>query len=274
MSYDLGAVVPLSTTVKDGTGAPANAGNMTLTITLPDNTTTVVDPVAPASTGVYRYGYPAVQAGRHQVRWLATGANATADTDVFNVRPPAPPMLFSLADAKKKLDIPATSTADDAELREFIEATTFAVEYFVGPVARRTVQQVVTGNRDALVLHTTPVIALTSVTAVQSWQMAIDLADLDVDTNTGVVRRNDSLCFPVGDYRLVYTAGRQLVPANVELAGKLILQHLWRTNFGAARGPSVSDDFLATEQVPGFGYAIPNRALQLLQADRDFGGFA
>jgi hypothetical protein len=274
MSYDLGAAVPLSTTVKDASGALANAGNMRLTVTLPDDTTAVVDPVAPASTGVYSYAYPTVQAGRHQVRWLATGANATAYTDVFDVRAAAPPMLFSLASAKAKLDIPATSTGDDEELREFIEATTAAVEFFVGPVARRTVQQVVQGDREAWVLHTTPVLTVTAITPLQSWQQAIDVSALDVDSHTGILRRTDWLWFFSGDYRVTYTAGRAIVPPNVSLAAKLILQHLWRTKYGAARGATSSDDFLATEQVPGFGYAIPNRALQLLQADRDPGGFA
>lgn len=274
MSYDLGAVVPLGTTVRDASGALANAGNMALTITLPDNTTLSVPTVAPAPTGTYAYDYTAVQAGRHSVRWVATGVNAGAYTDVFEAREAVPPLLFSLASAKSKLDIPATSTGDDEELREFIEATTRCVEYFVGAVVRRTVQQVVTGNRDVLLLHTTPVIAVTAITPLQSWQETINIGVLDVDTGTGVVRRTDSLCFPPGDYRTTYTAGRTAVQANVSLAGKLILQHLWRTNYGTARGATAGDDFLATEQVPGFGYAIPNRALQLLQDSRDFGGFA
>ena len=277
MSYDLGAVVPLGTTVRDASGALANAGNMALTITLPDNTTVSAPALAPASTGTYAYDYPTTQAGRHTVRWVATGVNAGAYADVFDVRVAAPPMLFSLAAAKAKLDIPATSTGSDEDLRECIEATTYAVEYFVGPVVRRTVQQVLPGNRDAIVLHTTPVLAVTAVTALQSWQEAVDLGVLDVAPDTGVVRRADDLCFPAGDYRWTYTAGRAIVTANMSLAAKLILQHLWRTNFGASRGLSSiggGDDFQVTEQVPGFGYAIPNRALQLLQPDRDYGGFA
>ncbi|MEV0183812.1 hypothetical protein AB0I54_31690 [Streptomyces sp. NPDC050625] len=274
MSYDLGAVVPLSTSVKDANGAPANAGNMRLTVTLPDGTTTVVDPVAPASTGSYTHAYQTVQAGLHQVRWLATGANAGASTDVLDVRPAAPPMLFSLADAKGQLDIPAASTGDDEEILDYIAATTAAVEYFVGPVVQRTVQQVLSGDCAAWVLHTTPVLAISSVAAVQAWQLDVPVQVLDVDAETGIVRRTDGLWFYSGTYRVTYTAGRTAVRPNVSLAGKLILQHLWRTQYGAARGPSAADDFSVTEQVPGFGYAIPNRALQLLQPDRQPGGFA
>jgi hypothetical protein len=277
MTYDLGDTAPLGTTVRDASGVLANAGNMALTITLPDNTTVSVPAATPTSTGTYAYDYPTTQAGRHIVRWLATGVNAGAYVDVFDVREAAPPMLYSLSSAKAKLDIPVTSTAEDEDLRECIEATTFAVEYFTGPVVRRTVRQVAAGGRDAIALHTTPILAVTSVTPLQDWQQAVDTGVLDVDAATGIVRRTDNLCFPAGDYRWVYTAGRTAVAANVSLAGKLILQHLWRTNFGAARGLvgiGGGEDFSVTEPVPGLGYAIPNRALQLLQPDRDLGGFA
>ncbi|MEU9380003.1 Ig-like domain-containing protein [Streptomyces sp. NPDC048279] len=274
MSYDLGAPVPLTMTVKDASGAPADSGNMRLTITLPDDSTAIVDPVAPSSTGSYAYSYPTTQVGRHAVRWLGTGANPAACTDVFDVRPASSLMLFSLADGKAQLDIPASSTGDDDELRQFIEATTAAVEFFVGPVVPRTVEQVVCGDRAAWVLHTMPVMAVTAITPIQTWQQAIDPADLDVDTETGILRRTDGLIFYSGDYRVTYKAGRTVTSPNITLAGKLILQHLWRTQYGSARGPSVADDYQVTEPIPGFGYAIPNRALQLLQNDRQMGGFA
>lgn len=274
MSYDLGAPVPLTMTVKDASGAPANSGNMRLVITLPDDSTAVVDPVAPSSTGSYAYRYPTTQVGRHAVRWLGTGANPAAYTDVFDVRPTASLMLFSLADGKAQLDIPAASTGDDDELRHFIEATTAAVEYFVGPVVPRVVEQVLAGDRSEWVLHSTPVMVITAVTAIGTWQSSIDLAALDFDPETGVVRRTDGVWFYSGDYRVAYKAGRTVVSPNIPLAGKLILQHLWRTQYGAARGPSIADDVSTSDPIPGFGYAIPNRALELLENDRQMGGFA
>jgi hypothetical protein len=277
VSFDLGAVVPLGTTVRDSAGALANAGAMALTITLPDNTTVSVPAVAPTTTGIYAYDYPTVQPGRHAVRWVASGLNAGAYTDMFDVREASPPMLFSLASAKAKLDIPSTSTGDDEELREFIEATTQCVEFFVGPVVQRTVKQVLQGDREMWVLHTLPVIAVSAITPLQIWQQGIDVSVLDVDTATGILRRKDALWFFSGEYRITYTAGRTAVAPNVSLAAKLILQHLWRTNYGAARGLTGiggGEDFAVTEPIPGLGYAIPNRALQLLQGDRDPGGFA
>jgi hypothetical protein len=58
------------------------------------------------------------------------------------------------------------------------------------------------------------------------------------------------------------------VPPTINLAARILLQHLWRTQYGASRvGPSIGggDDYAVTEPVPGFGYAVPNRVLQLLQ---------
>ncbi|MEU6098947.1 hypothetical protein [Streptomyces sp. NPDC047079] len=275
MPFDLGDTARLTATCTDAGGTATNAAGVTLTITLPDNSTVtpaVTNP--PAITGQYTCDYVTSQAGRHSVRWVFTSP-ASAYTDVLDVRPAAPPLLFSLADAKKQLNVPTTT--DDDELRTYVEATTTAVEYFTGPVVPRTVTEVTQGGTERMLLHTTPVLSVTSITGIEPWQLAIPVSALDVDADTGVLRRNDWLVFWPGPYRVVYQAGRSSVSANIALAGKLILQHLWRTQYGASRGLTGiggGDDFLATEQVPGLGYAIPNRALQLLQGDRDMGGIA
>lgn len=277
MSFDLGDTVRLTADSHHAGGVLANASAVVLTITLPDGTAaTPVVANPPGQTGKYRADYVTEQAGRHVVRWQFTSP-ASAYTDVFDVREAAPPLLFSLAAAKAKLDIPAASTGDDEELREFIEATTACVEFFVGPVVRRTVTQVVRGGNPSVLLHTAPVISVTTMTGIDPGLPIVDTSILDVDPESGVLGRTDGLVFSPGRYRAVYVAGRTAVPANVSLAAKLILQHLWRTNYGAARGLAGiggSEDFQVTEPIPGLGYAIPNRALQLLQGDRDPGGFA
>jgi hypothetical protein len=51
-------------------------------------------------------------------------------------------------------------------------------------------------------------------------------------------------------------------------ASRIILQHLWRTRQGPARPTRGGDDYSVTEPIAGFGYAIPNRALQLLEPYR------
>ncbi|MEV0441808.1 head-tail connector protein [Streptomyces spectabilis] len=263
MPYDLGDVVPLRTTIKDDAGGLANAGTMVLSIGLPDATTVTVSPVAPVSTGTYAYGYLSVQAGRHTVRWLATGANAGAYTDVFDVREPVSPALFSLADAKQYLN--KTTTGDDDEIRAMVEAVTAAVEGYVGAVIVRTV----TEDHDVRVARTislrkTPALALTSATAVLTGAASYDVDGLDLDPSGGIVRRKDGGLLH-GPLRFVYTAGRRIVPAAITLGGKIILQHMWRTQQGPGRPQMGVGDFEVTEPVPGLGYAVPNRALQILE---------
>lgn len=273
MSFDLGAVVPLGTTVRDASGTLANAGAMALTITLPDNTAVTVSPVAPTSTGTYTHDYTTIQAGRHVVRWVATGVNAGAYTDSFDVREAAPPGIVSLADAKAHLNIASASTTHDEELRGWIEAVTHGVEQYAGICARATIVEdhdVQPSGVRLLALRRTPVISLTSATAILTGGTSYTVADLDVDTRMGIVRRLDGNRL-YGPLRITYVAGRSVIPANITAAAKIILQHLWRTQYGASRAGSAiggGEDFLVTEQVPGFGYAIPNRALQLLEPHR------
>ncbi|MGP4088549.1 hypothetical protein [Streptomyces sp. KR55] len=268
MPFDLGDVVPLGTTVKDGSGTLVNAGAMALTITLPDNTTVSVSPVTPVSTGTYTYDYTTVQPGRHVVRWVASGANAGAYTDVFDVREAAPPLIMSLADARKHVN--ATVTTHDEELRGWVEAASRAVEFFVGPVARRTVTE--THNRAyarVLALRQTPAISLTTVAAVLTGGTSYAVADLDLDGETGIVQRKDGGVL-YGPLRVTYVVGRTIIRANISHAARIILQHLWRTQGGGMGRPAPGgmDDYAVTEPIPGLGFAVPNRALELLLDDR------
>lgn len=84
--YLPGAVVPLTFTVTDADGNPANAGAAALLITLPDGTTTAPTLDNP-TTGTYQADYTAAQAGRHVARATFTGANAGVIEDVFDVGP-------------------------------------------------------------------------------------------------------------------------------------------------------------------------------------------
>jgi hypothetical protein len=263
MSFDLGAVVPLGTTVRDAAGALANAGAMALTVTLPDQTTVAVAPVAPTATGVYAYDYPTVQPGRHVVRWVASGVNAGAYTDSFDVREAAPPGILSLSDAKAHLNI--VSSAHDDELRGWIEAVTAAVEVFTGPVVVRTVVE----DHDVraartLALRQPPVLSLTSVAPILTGGITYTVGEFSLDGGSGIVQLLAGGTV-AGPLRVTYVAGRRIVPAAITAAAKIILQHLWRTQQGPGRPQRGVDDFDVTEPIPGLGYAIPNRAVQLLE---------
>lgn len=267
MPFDLGDLVPLTIDVRDAIGVLASAGSVTLTIGLPDGTTT--NPVVSnPSTGRYQADYATVQAGRHTVRWLATGANASAYADAFDVRPGTPDYLISLASAKDQLKIPATDTSQDDRLREFVEAAAYVIEnHRKEAVIRRTVTEFHFLREPAskLMLRTTPVISVSSVQTVDAgttW----NIADLHLTPTSGLVvgKSGAGVITFIGHIQTVYVAGRSVIPANYTLAGRIIVQHLWETTRGNPRTgpwPGGQED---TTQIFGMGFAIPNRALQLL----------
>ena len=269
MPFDLADTVRLAADSKDPGGTLTNATGVTLTITLPDGT--IVSPAVtnpPTQTGKYTLDYLTAQAGRHLVRWVFTSP-ASAYTDSFDVREAAPPLVLSLADAKAHLNI--TSTTQDEELRGWVESVTGVVEQFVGPVAWRTVTEdhdyLPVSGAAVLALRMTPVIALSSVAAVLTGGTSYAVADLDLDGATGIVRRLDGGRL-YGPLRVTYTAGRAIIPATITAAARIILQHLWRTQHPSGRPSLGGEDYAVTEPVPGLGYAIPNRALQLLEPHR------
>lgn len=174
--------------------------------------------------------------------------------------------LLSLAEAKAQLDI--DSTSHDVELQAYIDGLTAVIERYVGPVENRAVTETVNGHGTTLCLRQIPVVSLTSFTPVLTSGRAITVSDVAVDLPTGVVRRLDGGTFCGGPWTASYTAGRGTVPPTINLAARILLQHLWRTQYGASRGLGSiggGDDFSVTEPIPGFGYAVPNRVLQLLE---------
>lgn len=261
MAYDLGAVARLTVSVTDAAGAPADSGNMALTITLPDDTTVIVDPVASSPTGSYAYDYTTAQPGRHTVRWVGTGANPAAYVDVFDVREQVPVAIVSLADAKKQLN--ATGTGDDDEIRGMVTGASLAVERELGTiVARRTFTERRTASGGRLLVSNVPVLALVSAASSDgSTTWAVD--DLDVDEATGLVA---AVSGPVlaGDVEMTYTAGLRIVPEDYQLATSIIVQHLWETQrgrYGAVPGGSQEPEYMT-----GRGFALPRRALELLDS--------
>lgn len=267
MSFDLGENVRLEAECRDPGGTLTTATTAVLTITRPDGTPATPTVPAPGETGKYRVDYVPVQAGRHAARWVWTGPN-DAYTDSFDVREAIPPMLVSLAGMKTHLRI--TSTDTDGELRSWIESATEGVENYAGVCVRRTVterQDIPPFGVGTVMLRQVPVLSVTSVVPIRSGGTTYDVDDLDVDGPTGVIQRLDGGRL-FGPLRITYTAGRVIVPSAFPSATKIIVQHLWRTKYGASRATSGlggGEDFSVTEQVPGFGYAVPNRALQLLE---------
>jgi hypothetical protein len=271
MSWELGSVVPLSVTITGEDGQPANAGAVALTVTLPDGTQNATPGITPTSVGVYDHNFPTTQVGVHQVRWVATGLNASAFTDAFTVDPPASGNFISLAEIKRHLKKDPVKTDDDAELLEFIASACQMIEDRIGPVAPRPATQTVwrhhhhTSRQIVLDLH--PVVDVTTVTVdgvtVPQADPVTGTDGWVLDPGPGVLSHTRR--WPWGRVQVTYRAGRTPLPGNVQMAGLELAGHFWRTmkltNSGNGRPNPAGADDLALR---GVGYALPYRVRELL----------
>lgn len=257
--YEIGDIANLPIEVRDLNGALADS-TITVTITLPD--LSVVGPFTPAhdSLGEYHYDYTTVQAGLHCVRWVGTGATAFGHTDVFNVEGPDI-SIVSLSSVKRQLAEPPASTADDDELRSYLLSASENIDNTCGPCAVRTVTERVSARGYALWLAKPPVVAIVSLTPVYSWSPALTPADVTVNLSSGKVTRLNRSCPLYGEYDIVYKAGRPVIPSSLRTGCQMVVQHLWDTRRGPV-GVSPGGDEMVT--LPGWGYAIPARAAQLI----------
>ena len=268
MPFDVGDSVPIPVDVKDAAGVLVNASTAVLTVYLPDGTAATPTVPAPGTAGQYRVTYVPTQVGLHAWRFVTTTPN-TAYADVFQVRETVSPALLSLADAKSHLNI--TTTTNDDELREYIEAATKIVESYVGPIVRRTYTRRACGWRCEIPLPHTQITAITAVTLVRDGSTPITLSDLTIDTQAGVVSYKSGMRFPYGDMDFTYTVGRTVVDPNWTLAAKHILKANWGSQLGNL--PSIQGENPGYV-VTGDGYRVPFQAEALLQPDQVPAGFA
>lgn len=283
MTFDLGAAAQLTFTALDSTGAAANAPTCQITITLPDGTS-VGPTTLTGATGVYTYQYVTTTAGRHTYRFATSGAPPSpgvgggAYADMFNVAPATSVALISLADAKSLLNI--TTTTFDTILRGFITAISRFVDKYVGDVAPRQITERHRSGGYALMLNHIPVFQpagqahpIVSMTPVMTYGYSYDLSQITVDFATGEVKSTIGLPFFFGDYDITYWAGRLVTTENIQLAVGIMLKHLWalERNNGRPSGftPSAADDTTLM-----YGFAVPNRALEILEPDRTAAGIA
>lgn len=168
-----------------------------------------------------------------------------------------------LSAVKTHLNI--TSTAQDGELQAFIDAAETAIEQRVGPLCPVVTTERSRANGGTFVLGTTPVVSLTSLTPVGG--TAYDVATLDVDVLAGTVGRTSGGSFSTGNFDIVYVAGRATCPADLELAVKELVRHLWESQRTPARFPGSDEPIAPT----GAGYLMPYRVQELLAPHEQFG---
>lgn len=176
--------------------------------------------------------------------------------------------MITLADAKLQLNIDTLDTSHDVELEAYVAAAIAAVERHtntVGDVRTVADERHQARGTAKLWLYRKPVQSVTTLARVDG-TLTWDVADLDVDVNSGLLRVVSGPLFS-GLVSVTYEAGHDPVPANYNLAARIIVQHLWSTQRGAMgnrRVTTVMDDSMANLSNFGRGYAIPNAALELL----------
>lgn len=267
----------ISTTVRDLSGALVVAGTLTLVIRRPDATQqSYASPVAD-STGNYHQDVPAAdlsQLGHYAYAWTATGTGAGVAPGSFDVYDPFEARVISLQDAKDMLNIPASKTADDAEIDSWIAAIESGLEKRLGgPVTSRAVterSELLQGGTVILVRQR-PLVSVTSIT--DSGGGALGTGDLDLDVNAGLIRRKLGIPF-YGPFfawspqvTVVYVAGwgTSVAPAFSGFA-RIVIRHLWDTQRGPVSMPLAGEQLVG---VPGFSFAIPARAVELLDGSQD-----
>jgi hypothetical protein len=277
--YPLNQPVRLSTTVKDPTGTLVNPTALTLLVKVAnaDGTTTTTGTYASPvqdSTGTYHQDVPVADLqtlGHYQYTWTATGTGAGVSFGEFDVFDPFEISVLPLADAKDALNIPQATTTYDAELVQYIGAIESALERMTGgPIVNTTITErsEMQHGQTVIRVRQRPLVSVTSIVATASGQ-AIDIsAGLDLDPVAGTIRRK--LAYPFyGPYfmwlpvvTVTYVAGwGTSVPPAFGAAARMIIQQLWETQHGPSARPGMGVD---TVTVPGFGFAIPNQAAELL----------
>lgn len=175
--------------------------------------------------------------------------------------------IITLADAKLQLN--KTSTTDDTELQFFVTAACIIVEQLAGAVEQRTVTETVRqrGGVCSLVLATRPVVSVTTMTSIRD-ATVYDVTALYVDSAlAGIVRRRDGGAITGGPWTVVYVAGRSAVPANIGLAARILVQHLWETQRGTQLNAARLEVSVEDSMVPGQWFAVPQKVKQLLERE-------
>jgi hypothetical protein len=267
-----GQPIRLTATASTLAGVLVDDATLALTVQKPDATTQTYSTPTHDSTGTYHQDIPGTdltQNGHYLYKWTAAATNVVApsfgDFDVFD---PFEPAVLPLADAKDALNIGQATDKYDNEIQAYVATIEADLEKLIGgPIVNRTIS-----NERVHQTYTNPRLALRqkivqSVTSiVDEWSGAsMDVTSVVVDQVTNMASRKGDLPFLFrGPWCLVtYVAGLgTAVPAGFNPAARIILQHLWQTQRGPglAPVPNMDETFL-----PGMAYAIPNRALDILQ---------
>lgn len=271
MTYPLGALVPFT-----WTGASTAA---TLTVTLPDGTTTA--PTVTGSAGAWAASYTPVQVGRHLVRWTGSSPAAASAPDMFEVLPATLGPLISLADARAHLNwTSSTGTSNDAELMDVVLSASDTIEGYLGrPVRRQTFAEQYNAPPGGIALRQTPCACsacepyrvLTVASIVIGTVTLTSGTDYALDPATGIIWPGP---YPIpggsfavsGAVTVTYTAGYTATPGWAQMATKRLVEHLWTRSQAPRHSRSAQPE--PTEVQPSPTYLLPYMVQSLLEPHR------
>ena len=131
--FDLGNVVPLAFEVRDANGQLANATTATITVNLPDGTTTTLSPNNPG-VGKYHFDYLPTLPGQYTARYVVTGALTAAEPIAFYVG--APPSYTTLPPLASLVELRGWVTeaqaGDDKAHAALVSASALVRSYCAG----------------------------------------------------------------------------------------------------------------------------------------------
>lgn len=269
-SYDLGDKVYLTWNTVDSSGAAVNPGTVTLNITLPDATNVSVS-TATSVTGTYTASYLPTQVGRHIIAWAATGSYPQAFSDIFEVRDINDIGICGYNEVLEYLNIP-TASANENEIRRYIDAATDLAESYVGQVlGRRTfTSELYDGGTEFIRIRNPKAISITSVYENNALVSASNYV-LDY-TGQRLYRIGSGTLYATNSYgywtqgmnnvQITYVAGYVNPPMSAKQGVLVIIKHLWESQRGAMNvmNRQLNGDELYSTPT----YSLPRRAMELL----------
>lgn len=299
MPFYIGSPVLLTFTLTDKNGQPVQAASTppVCTVTLPDATTQTATVAFDSGQMEYTAVGPSTEGGHYSVTWVCTDATYPGGyTDSYDIAPEIEGSILSLAEARRALRI--TDDSEDDFITEFSRSVTDVVEWHVGPVLQQTIMEELRVGGLKVQLSKPPVLELVAWTSVPAalanatgfsvasanggpmfptmvYGVAYPLNQLYADPVKGLVSHTSGLPFYYGPFIWLYSAGRVVVSDSIRTGAKAILKHI----YGLERGGQASQASQAaagdeeTTETP-FGFAVPNRALEIMAAEMIPAAFA
>ncbi len=254
-------------------------------------------PAVKTGTGQYQFSIPALSAGTYYARttWHPDSSTAIVyDTDDTIVVYPfagsfSTTALCSLTEVKLQLNkggvLGTTATNDDPEIQSYIDSVTAPIEDYCGRILQAAVTEFHDVRGGTIVLREENVTSITSVTEyIGPTPYVLTQILHPSDTSAYAFRVDPSIPTILnryssgnktrflGEVEVLMVAGMVSVPTAINLAARIISQHLWETQRGARPLPTQGPSDLVS--VSGFDGLIPSRAVELLNRYRRTPGIA